>query len=123
MKNVLITKEQEVHDSEFILETSLIILMWWQYFLFSEWMLEQCICLLNLLFMNVKYVGSWKNDEKGEMLLIIWKTIKLIPEARESSEKARLVKKKVEKKKRKRKKKQAEKAKSSLNQKAKAKSQ
>ena len=52
---------------EFILEISLIILIWWQYFLFSEWMLEQCI-FLNLLFMNVKIVGSWKNDEKGEML-------------------------------------------------------
>ena len=103
-KMLLITKEQEVHDFEFILETSLIILMWWQYFLFSEWMLEQCICLLNLLFMNVKIVGSWKNDEKGEMLLIIWKIIKLILEARKSSKEQSLQKKKRKKIKNRRKK-------------------
>ena len=53
--------------------------------------------------MNVKIVGSWKNDEQREMLLIIWKIIKLILEARKSSEY------KACEKKRKRKKKQAEK--------------
>ena len=89
-------KEQEMHDFEFYLEISLIILMWWQYFLFSEWMLEQCI-FLNLLFMNVKIVGSWKNNEKREMLLIIWKIIKLILEARKSSEKHKACEKKSEK--------------------------
>ena len=94
---------------EFILEFSLIILMWWQYFLFSEWMLEQCIFLI-LLFMNVKIVGSWKNDEQREMLLMIWKIMKLILEARKSSEKESLRKKKSGKKNRKKKKKQAEKA-------------
>ncbi len=31
-------------------------------------------------------VGSWKNDEKGDMLLRIWKIIKMILEARKSSE-------------------------------------
>ena len=82
----------------------LIILMWWQYFLFSEWMLEQCIFLI-LLFMNVKIVGSWKNDEQREMLLMIWKIMKLILEARKSSEKAKACEKN-----RKKKKKQAEKA-------------
>ena len=30
-------------------------------------------------------VGSWKNDEKGDMLLRIWKIIKIILEARKSS--------------------------------------
>ena len=37
--------------------------MWWQYFLSSEWMPEQCIFFI-LNFMNVKIVGSWKNDEQ-----------------------------------------------------------
>ena len=111
MKNVFITKEQEVHDFEFILETSLIILMWWQYFLFSEWMLEQCICLLNLLFMNVKIVGSWKNDEKGEMLFDNMKNHKIDSWSKKKQWKSkRLAKKKVAKKNRKKKKKQAEKA-------------
>ena len=100
--------------------------MWWQYFLFSEWMLEQCIFFI-VKFLNVKIVGSWKNNEKREMLLIIWKIIKLILEARKSSEYKSLRKKKEEEKngekKGKKKKKQAEKAKSSLNQKARAKSQ
>ena len=45
----------------------LIIYMWWQYFLSSDWMLEQCIFFI-LNFMNVKIVGSWKNDKKGEIL-------------------------------------------------------
>ena len=36
--------------------------MWWQYFLYSKWMLEQCIFFI-LNFMNVKIVGSWKNEE------------------------------------------------------------
>ena len=85
----------------FYLEISLVILMWWQYFLFSEWMLEQCICLLKLLFKNVKYVGSWKNDDKETCYLIIWKIIKMILEARKSSKEQSLQKKK---------KKQAEKA-------------
>ena len=44
--------------------------------------------------MNVKIVGSWKNNEKREMLLIIWKIIKLILEARKSSEKAKACEKK-----------------------------
>ena len=39
--------------------------------------------------MNVKIVGSWKNDEQREILLMIWKIIKLILEARKSSEKAK----------------------------------
>ena len=78
---------------EFYLEISLIILMWWQYFLFSEWMLEQCIFLI-LLFMSVKIVGSWKNDEQREMLLMNWKIHELILEARKSSEKQKLVRKK-----------------------------
>ena len=69
--------------------------------------------------MNVKIVASWKNNKKGEMLLIIWKIIKLILEARKSSEK-KSSKKNMAKKKRK-KKKQAEKANSSLNQKARVK--
>ena len=86
MKNVLIQKNKKYMSFKFILELSLIILMWWQYFLFSEWMLEQCIILI-LLFMNVKIVGSWKNDEQREMLLMIWKIMKLILEARKSSEK------------------------------------
>ena len=103
-KMFLIAKEQEVHDFEFYLEVSLIILMLWQYFLFSEWMLEQCIFLI-LLFMNVKIVGSWKNNEKREMLLIIWKIIKLILEARKSSE-YNACRKKSGKKKRKKKSKQ-----------------
>ena len=72
MKNVLIQKNKKYMNFEFILEFNLIILMWWQYFLFSEWMLEQCIFLI-LLFMSVKIVGSWKNDEQREMLLMIWK--------------------------------------------------
>ena len=97
MKNVLIQKNKKYMNFEFILEFSLIILMWWQYFLFSEWMLEQCIFLI-LLFMNVKIVGSWKNDEQREMLLIIWKIIKLILEARKSSEHKSLQKKKWQKK-------------------------
>ena len=59
--------------------------------------------------MNVKIVGSWKNDEQREMLLMIWKIIKLILEARKSSEKAKACEKKLAKK-RKKKKKQAEKA-------------
>ena len=37
--------------------------MWWQYFLSSEWMPEQCIILI-VEFMNVKSVGSWRNDEQ-----------------------------------------------------------
>ena len=115
MKNVLIQKNKKYMSFEFILELSLIILMWWQYFLFSEWMLEQCIFFI-LLFMNVKTVGSWKNDEQREMLLIIWKIIKLILEARKSNEKQKLAKKN-----RKKKKKQAEKANSPLNQKARVK--
>ena len=49
--------------------------------------------------MNVKIVGPWKNNEKGEMLLIIWKIIKLILEARKSSEEQSLRKKKKEKEK------------------------
>ena len=98
MKSALITKEQEVQDFEFIFETSWISLMWWQYFLFSEWMLEQCIFLI-LLFMNVKIVGSWKNDEKGDMLLRIWKIIKMILEARKSSKEQSLQKKKIGEKK------------------------
>ena len=105
MKNVLIQKNKKYMNFKFILEFSLIILMWWQYFLFSEWMLEQCIFLI-LLFMNVKIVGSWKNDEQREMLLMIWKIMKLILEARKSSEK----RKKIGEKNRKKKKKQAEKA-------------
>ena len=72
MKYALIQKNKKYMDFEFILEFNLIILMWWQYFLFSEWMLEQCIFLI-LLFMSVKIVGSWKNDEQREMLLMIWK--------------------------------------------------
>ena len=36
--------------------------------------------------MNVKYVGSWKNDDKETCYLIIWKIIKMILEARKSSE-------------------------------------
>ena len=123
MKNALITKEQEVHGFEFILETSLVILMWWQYFLFSEWMLEQCICLLKLLFMNVKYVGSWKNDEKGEMLFDNLKNHKNDSWSKKKQWIQKLAEKKYSEKKRKKKKKQAEKAKSSLNQKARAKSQ
>ena len=63
-KNVLIQKNKKYMSFEFILELSLIILMWWQYFLSSEWMLEQCIYILKLLFKNVKDVGSWNNDEK-----------------------------------------------------------
>ena len=54
--------------------------------------------------MSVKIVGSWKNDEQREMLLMNWKIHELILEARKSSEK----KKSGEKKNRK--KKQAEKA-------------
>ena len=73
--------------------------------------------------MNVKFVGSWKNDEQREMLLIIWKIIKLILEARKSSEKAKSLRKKMAKKNRKKKKKQAEKANISLNQEAREKSQ
>ena len=98
MKNVLIQKNKKYMNFEFIIEISLIILMWWQYFLFSEWMLKQCIFFI-LLFMNVKIVGSWKNDEQREMLLTIWKIMKLILEARKSSEKAKACeKKKVAKK-------------------------
>ena len=104
MKNVFNQKNKKYMNFEFILEFSSIILMWWQYFLFSEWMLEQCIFFI-VKFMNIKIVGSWKNNEKGEMLLIIWKIIKLILEARKSSEKQKLVKKN-----RKKKKKQEEKA-------------
>ena len=96
MKNVLIQKNKKYMNFEFILEFNLIILMWWQYFLFSEWMLEQCIFLI-LLFMSVKIVGSWKNDEQREMLLMIWKIMKLILEARKSSEKGSLRKKNGEK--------------------------
>ena len=59
--------------------------------------------------MNVKTVGSWKNDEQREMLLMIWKIMKLILEPRKSSEKESLRKKNGEKN-RKKKKKQAEKA-------------
>ena len=92
----LIQKNKKYMNFEIILEFSLIILMWWQYFLFSEWMLEQCIFLI-LLFMNVKFVGSWKNDEQREMLLMIWKIMKLILEARKSSEKAKACEKNGEK--------------------------
>ena len=78
--------------------------------MFSEWMLEQCIFLI-VKFMNVKIVGSWKNDEKGEMLLIIWKIIKLILEARKSSEEQSLRKKeKMVKKKKKEKEKASRKS-------------
>ena len=66
--------------------------------MFSEWMLEQCIFLI-LLFMSVKIVGSWKNDEQREMLLMIWKIMKLILEARKSSEKKSSSEKKGKKKK------------------------
>ena len=101
MKNVLIQKNKKYMSFEFILELSLIILMWWQCFLFSECMLEQCICLLKLLFKNVKYVGSWKNDDKETCYLIIWKIIKMILEARKSSKEQSLQKKNIgEKKKR-----------------------
>ena len=106
MKNALITKEQEVQDFEFTLETSWISLMWWQYFLFSEWMLEQCICLLNLLFMNVKIVGSWKNDEKGEMLFDNLKNHKNDSWSKKKQWIHKLVEKKMAKKNRKRKSKQ-----------------
>ena len=37
--------------------------------------------------MNVKIVGSWKNNEKGEMLFDNLKIIKLILETRKSREK------------------------------------
>ena len=67
MKNVLIQKNKKYMNFEFILEFNLIILMWWQYFLFSEWMLEQCIFLI-LLFMNVKIVG--KIMSSGASLII-----------------------------------------------------
>ena len=60
--------------------------------------------------MNVKIVGSWKNDEQREMFLMIWKIMKLILEARKSSEKEEACKKNLAKKIRKKKKKQAEKA-------------
>ena len=79
--------------------------------------------------MNVKYVGSWKNDEKGEMLFDNLKNHKNDSWSKKKqwiqklAEKKREKKKNGEKKKRKKKKKQAEKAKSSLNQKARAKSQ
>ena len=36
--------------------------------------------------MSVKIVGSWKNDEQREMLLMNWKIHELILEARKSSE-------------------------------------
>ena len=61
--------------------------------------------------MNVKTVGSWKNDEQREMLLIIWKIIKLILEARKSSEKHKACEKKLAKNKKKRKKKRKSKQK------------
>ena len=55
-------------------------------------------------------VGSWKNDEKGDMLLRIWKIIKIILEARKSSEYKKKGKKiYFEKKERKRKRKKREK--------------
>ena len=99
-------KNKKYMNFKFYLENSLIILMWWQYFLFSEWMLEQCIFFI-VKFMNVKFVGSWKNDEQREMLLIIWKIMKLILEARKSSEKEKACEKNGEKEKeRKRKSKQ-----------------
>ena len=56
--------------------------------------------------MNVKIVGSWKNNEKREMLLIIWKIIKLILEARKSSEKYKACGKKNGEKKEKKKEKE-----------------
>ena len=54
--------------------------------------------------MNVKIIGSWKNDEQREILLIIWKIIKLTLEARKSKKKAcekkwQKIKKKKEKEK------------------------
>ena len=95
---------------KFYLEISLIILMWWQYFLFSEWMLEQCIFFI-VKFMNVKIVGSWKNDEQREMLLMIWKTSwNWFLKQEKAVKKQKLVKKKIGEKLRKKKKKQAEKA-------------
>ena len=107
-KYLYLQKNKKYMNFEFYLEISLIILMWWQYFLFSEWMLEQCIFFI-VKFMNVKIVGSWKNDEQRELLLIIWKIMKLILEARKSSEKQKLVKKSGEKMKKKKEKEKASK--------------
>ena len=44
--------------------------------------------------MSVKIVGSWKNDEQREMLLMNWKIHELILEARKSSEKKEACEKK-----------------------------
>ena len=44
-------------------------------------------------FENVKIVGSWKNEGKRELLLRIWKIIKLILEARKSSDSKKTKKK------------------------------
>ena len=60
--------------------------------------------------MNVKIIGSWKNDEKRECYWQSEKSWKLNLEAKKSSEKAKACEKKVAKKIRKKKKKQAEKA-------------
>ena len=62
--------------------------------------------------MNVKIVGSWKNDEQRECYWQFEKSWKLILEARKSSEKAKACEKILwrRKKIRKKKKKQAEKA-------------
>ena len=60
--------------------------------------------------MNVKIVGSWKNDEKGEMLFDNLKNHKIDSWSKKKQWKRKLAKKKVAKKNRKKKKKQAEKA-------------
>ena len=118
----LFAKEQEVHNFEIYLEISLIILMWWQYFLFSECMLEQCIFFI-VKFMNVKFVGSWKNDEKKRNVIDDLKNHKIDSWSKKKQWKACRKKSICEKKerKRKKKKKQAEKANKSLNQKARVK--
>ena len=56
------------------------------------------------MIMNVKYVGSWKNDEKGEMLFDDLKNHKI-----DSWSKKKQWIQSLQKKKRKKKKKQAEK--------------
>ena len=62
--------------------------------------------------MNVKIVGSWKNDEQREMLLMIWKkSWNWFLKQEKAVKKKACAKKKIwRKKNRKKKKKQAEKA-------------
>ena len=59
-------KEKEVHEFRILKQINYLDVMAILYVFLNECL--NSAYFLNLLFMNVKIVGSWKNNGKGEML-------------------------------------------------------